>query len=177
MKKRNVFIIIVLFIVLAVISVIFLNRYENKPYKHQTFITTNNVYNVTDLKFVDTITHVTLNKLKIENVNIIIKKMNPKLNAYLGDDLTLEAAIVKGENGYIMYIRSLSHRSAIKYICHELIHLQQYNSNELLPSGYFPIWNGKAYSIKDTPYKDRPWEVDAFAKQDELIADITKILY
>jgi hypothetical protein len=55
-------------------------------------------------------------------------------------------------------------------LSHELIHVKQLYTNELdysikLGEAY---WKGDTVKFKDINYKDRPWEIEAFAKADSV---------
>jgi hypothetical protein len=70
-------------------------------------------------------------------------------------------------DGYVVVIRS---NQSVKDIgvtlAHELVHVKQMAKGILKPAGRGShTWKGKKY-VKSTPYYSRPWELDAFAKQE-----------
>lgn len=52
-------------------------------------------------------------------------------------------------------------------LAHEMVHVKQMARGKLRPVKGFNIWNGKKYANK-TKYLDRPWEIEAFSKQELL---------
>ena len=68
------------------------------------------------------------------------------------------------------YVISIKATQSIKEIgltlAHELVHVRQMAKGFLKSVGYGAhTWAGKRYS-KSTPYLSRPWEVDAFSRQE-----------
>lgn len=65
---------------------------------------------------------------------------------------------------YILYVREDIDLSYV--ICHELVHLKQYESGNLKVSADFKeiTWNGHVYN-DNYPYDKREWEQEAFSKQ------------
>ncbi len=64
----------------------------------------------------------------------------------------------------------------ISTLAHELIHIKQYTTNQLV-YGYdtdvrreFKTWEGKLMH-SPIPYRKRPWEIEAFNNQDQLARD------
>lgn len=69
--------------------------------------------------------------------------------------------------GYIVVLRSTQHISQIGLtLAHELVHVKQMARGILktAPQGTH-FWAGKKYK-KSTPYYSRPWEIDAFSRQE-----------
>ena len=65
---------------------------------------------------------------------------------------------------YILYVKEDVDLSYV--ICHEFVHLKQYEDKKLKISSDFKeiIWNGKVYDDQ-YPYDKREWEQEAFTKQ------------
>ena len=68
-----------------------------------------------------------------------------------------------------------SNASILSTLAHEMVHVQQTATNKLQvrrwksDKQYHIRWNGKEMGIVDSiPYRRRPWEVEAFNKQNEL---------
>lgn len=53
-------------------------------------------------------------------------------------------------------------------LCHEMIHLSQYENGRLRRFENTLIWDGSPYD-NATPYMERPWEIEAFKIQTQLI--------
>lgn len=65
-------------------------------------------------------------------------------------------------------------------ICHELVHAEQYHTGRLSKSGIATsLWNGEAVKNKGTTYKayrNQPWEIEAFDRQEDLAKQITAMI-
>ena len=78
-----------------------------------------------------------------------------------------------------MFIDNFGRKEAIEVIAHEIIHIQQYQTNELSydhESGILE-WQGKLFGTHQLEYSNRPWESDAFDKQGQLESKISDVLY
>lgn len=54
----------------------------------------------------------------------------------------------------------------LKVLAHEMIHVRQYAHKEVVIEGEKRYWKGKDYT--NCPYEKRPWEIEAFEKEDAL---------
>ena len=66
---------------------------------------------------------------------------------------------------------------SIEVLCHEVIHMQQYSSGDLVYDNNFIIWKGNKMELNSKEYMDRPWEKDAFDRQSQLIRSVESVLY
>ena len=58
-------------------------------------------------------------------------------------------------------------KSIIKTVIHEMVHVQQYVEGRLTQTE----WMGRPHP--DLPYKELPWEIEAFARERELYSHVT----
>ena len=60
----------------------------------------------------------------------------------------------------------------IETLAHELVHVSQYITKKMV-DGPFNIvyWKGQAIDCEATAYSDFPWEIEAFAMQEQLTLD------
>ena len=88
-----------------------------------------------------------------------------------------EALLTGGNGVYSIYLRkSLTLEESKIAICHELIHIYQYETKSLIKKGNgIVIWNGINYSYNDIPYEDREWEAEAFNKGMKLYKKALKL--
>jgi hypothetical protein len=67
------------------------------------------------------------------------------------------------------YVVTINSNQQVKDIgitlAHELVHIKQMVRGQLKTNGRSEFWMGKRYSSK-TSYMNRPWELEAFAKQE-----------
>lgn len=55
---------------------------------------------------------------------------------------------------------------------HEMIHVKQYLKKELVDLPHFQVkWKGYTYSKDYFPYENRPWEIEAYAMEEDLCND------
>jgi len=62
-------------------------------------------------------------------------------------------------------------------LSHELIHLKQYKTKEIIIDNGEVYWHNNKIEFKKIGYDERPWEIDAQEKKLKLITDISNTLY
>lgn len=168
MKTKHWVIIVVLFLLGLVVWLA--NRPE-RTFVDYKFKETNQVFNLHETVWMDTIVQVGLDQLEIEDQLVIIKTQRAKRD--LGNDLETEAYIQTNGQQYVIWIRpGLSRAKAIDVLAHELIHLKQYYTEKLVVlNGARVVWDGEIIDdITQLDYLTRPWEREAF----ELAPDLAK---
>lgn len=169
-------------IVLSLLIIIFLIYKFYKPtenyFKPVVLDYNNSVFIYNDKKYLDTIIKVGLKNLDIKDVMVIVYPLTSELKNIFGSDTELKAHIRENAGfQYFIWIDDISRNESIKVLSHELIHLKQYNTSELTFHNDTLKWKGKIYDLNQYQYNDRPWEIDAFSKENELRDKITKELY
>ena len=93
-------------------------------------------------------------------------------------ELDLKACIIGQDDTYIIYVDNNMNRSQyITTFSHELIHLKQYYTKELIVKNNITIWKGQQINLNNVVYQDRPWEIEAFSNQKDLENKMNNILY
>lgn len=148
-------------------------RYFN-PYE---FSKENFVTNRAQGNYLDTIVHVGIDVLGIKNHSILLQ--NQISDKDLGDGYETQAYIITVGNQSAIFIdKNISRSTAIETLSHELIHLKQYIDGRLiLLETTYVEWEGEKINVLDLPYDKRPWEIEAFDKQEELESKIKQKLY
>jgi hypothetical protein len=125
-------------------------------------------------KYYDTILVVALDKMDIKNQTIIVRELpnNSKI-----DGIDLKAHIRYHEGLFYLFINKLDKYRAIDAISHEVIHMEQYISKDLMYENGVVIWDNQIYELNSTEYSSRPWEEDAFSRQTELVGTVKNVLY
>jgi hypothetical protein len=118
-------------------------------------------------KFVEAILPSMLTQLKLENCRkgLLVRVYNEcEDNQGVTIDLT-------GATGcYLIVIKPNRRLKEIGLtLAHELVHVKQMAKGVLKGTkAGAHLWSGKRYS-KTTPYLDRPWEVEAFSRQEIIL--------
>lgn len=174
MKKTH-YILIGIVIALVIGILVLVTTTKEKPFKKIIFDKENLIQNVTTMRYLDTVVYTGLKILNIKHVNVIILPIKNKPD--LGSDIEAKAYIVYYMDRYYVFIDEMGKEESIDVLSHELIHLQQYHNKTLIINSQIAIWKNKPYIVKDVLYNDRPWEIDAFQKQNELRNKINNTIY
>lgn len=104
-----------------------------------------------------------------ENAELMVVYNDDLLNRLSNDDIEYEALLHNpAKNYYVLYVKE--NVSGLQYIlCHEMIHLQQYDRGDLQMSSDFRtvIWKGETFD-NSSEYLEREWEEEAFGLQNKL---------
>lgn len=173
MTKTNKILLIILAILL-IVGLYLLNKNSNKPYNKVVLSKENNITNLTNTVYLDTIVNVGLSKLKQSNVFVLILPLTQRQIDLFSENGELKAQIVGKDNNYIIFVSDLTRSESIAVISHELIHLTQYRSGRLLLTTKGVVWEDKL--MGNLSYDKRPWEIEAFCSQKNLSNEIEKVL-
>lgn len=158
--------------------VIWLATRPERTFVDYQFKETNQVFNLHETVWMDTIVQAGLDQLGIEDQLVIIRTQ--RASRELGDDLETEAYIQTNGQQYVIWIRpGLSREKAISVLAHELIHLKQYQTQKLMVlNGARVVWDGEIIDdITQIAYHTRPWEREAFELAPDLAKQIKKRLW
>ncbi len=137
----------------------------------------NHVSNYSLVQDVDKYVRSGLKFLKLNSLNILIKDLPENFSAKFRNGIELEGFVSKHDEGYIIYVlNGLSKNELIKMISHELVHIGQYETNELIVCSGTIIWKGHDFdNITAISYESLPWEVEAFNNQNIIRKQISEI--
>lgn len=173
----------IIWIILAVLLIgliVFLVTRKEKPLKPFDIPTTNVVTNKSSMDYIMPMVNAGLYELKIDSVFVMVQPMSLAMkNNGLGDGgFELMGSLIGNKTQYILYIGQLNRSEAFNIISHELIHLEQFHSGRLVKKEgmNLVLWEGKIYDVKQIPYLERPWEIEAFSKDKILEKKIMKRL-
>lgn len=165
-------------IALIVLAIALLVMKPEKPFTKVQLSNDNLVSNYTKYPYMDTIAYIGLDSLGMCEINLEIKKLTSQAKSNFDSGYELEGLIYGMGKNYIMWIdEGKSREEYIKIVCHELIHLRQYTSKQLVYDGFYVYWNRAKYDLKETDYATRPWEADAFENGVLLERKIRSVLY
>lgn len=176
MKNNKRIILIASAILIFVISLfIIFNNEKDVPFSKKIFNDNNIVVNQSEMVYADTIVLAGLHGLNIKYVRVLISDLDIKMI----DNMEYQAYIFPvANNTYVIRIKNLLREDAIEVLSHELIHLKQIHDQILINDGNMIYWGIIRYDIEHLPeYFDRPWEIDAFNRQQGLKQKIKTLLY
>lgn len=176
MKNNNkLFWGIVIIALLLLFYLIF--TYKEQPFDKYEIGKDNIISNRTNIEYLDTIVHVGLDILGIKNHVILIREQEEEID--LGDDIKTEAYVITKGIQSIIYIKERTNRlTNIQVLAHELIHIDQVKSGRYIADTFpFVIFDDSIYVGNKLPYRDRPWEEDAYLRGRDLEKEIKSILY
>ena len=129
----------------------------------------------TNLPKITEIVEFVLDYLGIDGITLTIAQNTRLLDRLAPPDIELEALTTATgvKDCYNIFFRDINPSKVV--VCHEMIHLSQMVSGRLkmdLLSGRVN-WEGSEYG-NSTRYFDRPWEKEAFARQNEIVKAFRK---
>ena len=178
--KKKIIISLIIIIIIGLITLLIIKSSSNQPEKYFSPVKFNNinyVNNNTGKNYYDTIIKVGLDKLNLRDISILITPLSPSIKSSLGDNYELKAHLRENGDEYVLFIDDVNREESITIISHELIHLKQYLTKELVYSNGIVYWYKKEFTLNDIGYGDRPWETDAFKKEPELSNKIKSAIY
>ncbi len=161
-------------------------KMEMGLFREETFLplditSTNLISNRTDKPYLDTIVQFGLQELGFDNkIAVVIRPISDRIKENFDSSMTLEAHLMGKNSQYMLFIDEMGRDAAIKVISHELIHLKQYQSGDLVLAKDYVIFKGKKYyefDIYEMKYERRPWEAEAYLEQKELYNKLYTKLY
>ena len=147
-----------------------------KPFNQIELSNNNQIENNTAITFIDTIASVGLDELGIKGIQLLIYPLTDEAKDNFNGELNAHIRYFEGI--YYLFIEEMSREKSITVVSHELIHITQYQTGVLdyLGAGIV-LWQDESYSVEQLEYDNRPWETDAYMKQNELSTKISGILY
>lgn len=116
-------------------------------------------------KFVTAILPSIIKQLKLENSK---KGVVVNITDECDDNQGITVDMSKITDCYMVVVKPRRHIQDIGItVCHEMVHVKQMAKGTLITdySRDEYKWSGKTY-LKTTPYLDRPWEIEAYARQE-----------
>jgi hypothetical protein len=165
---------LVVLLLVVLVSYLTMNN-EDKPYNQVDITYSNSVLNNGLPPYYDTVLYVGLKTIGLEGVTITVDKLSDVAKEQFDGELKAHIRYVGGM--FYLFIDEYNREQIIEIIAHELIHVQQYYSNELSYFNGSVFWRGEEFDLSNTEYLKRPWEDEAFASQGQVASSISNILY
>lgn len=151
--------------------------YKEPPFKNIDINKTSMILNGSSLPFVDTILYVGLDDMGIRNIIVSVYDLTDEMKIKFSSSIELKANLYINNGHYYLWIDNMSRKDAVKVVSHELIHFKQYHNKELSIENRVLLWQDKPVNLESVYYHDRPWEIEAFAKQDSIYKILMKQLF
>lgn len=148
---------------------------EEKPFNQIELSSNNNFNNGIFPAYYDTILSVAMDEMGLVGNNVVIEKLSD--NAREQFDGQLRAHIRYYNGSFYLFTEELDRSDAIEVLSHEVLHMQQYISGDLVYDNLMVIWKGDEIGLDSREYEERPWETDAYRRQANLIELVEKKLY
>jgi predicted metallopeptidase len=177
---KKIIIIVLSVLLLGLILLLLLKTNKERYFESVELSENNTIINFSKHQYIDTVVSVGLDILNIKDNYVTVRDIPEQIveSFKKQNDLDLGASVIGANDQYIIYTNEMSRTTSTKIISHELIHLEQYDSGRLRVIGNgVVIWEGKEINVLDIPYNDRPWEVEAFKRQDDLEKKLLEKLY
>ena len=153
-----------------------LNKDDSEEYFKQVELSnSNNIVNsLNRMHYYDTILAVGMDAAGLNGVTIVLNDLSDAAKNQFNGELKAHIRLFDGE--YYLFLGSINRNEAITVVSHEIIHMLQYQSGDFIYENEEITWLGTSYSLEGD-YETRPWERDAFEKQDNIEKAIRSILY
>jgi len=174
--KNNIFkILIGLLIVGLIIFLIIKLTPTDKPFNTIELKDDNTIVNGVFPTYYDTVLNVAMSQMGLTGYNVIVEQISDATKSQF--DGELKAHIRYYNNGFYLFTGTLSRNQSIEVLCHEVIHMQQYSSGDLIYDNGNITWKKETLELNSKEYENRPWENDAFSRQTQLIKSVEDVLY
>lgn len=127
-----------------------------------------------------TVTKIILTEiLKVPDVNLVVITNDKVISKFDSNDLEFQAMLQaepEKHNYRLTYHSKTGAADMLSILCHEMVHLKQYDKGELKLVKGGATWKGQFYD-KDTPYFDRPWEKEANSEMGKIEKKVKELYY
>lgn len=175
MKNNILKIAVGIILILLIILLIYKVDFKEKSFNQVELNNDNTVQNGLFPTYYDTILNVAMEQMKLSGYVVNMGQLSDATKSKF--DGELKAHIRYIDPNFFLFIETLNRREAIEVLCHEVIHMQQYSSGDLVYSNGNVTWKGETIELNSKEYENRSWENDAFNRQKELIKAVENILY
>ena len=148
---------------------------EGEHFKEISLSENNSVINKELPAYYDTIISVGLDAAGISGVYVVVGQLTDAAKEQFNGELKAHIRFYNGV--YYLFTNEMDKAEAIRVISHELIHINQYNTGQLIYDDGEITWNGEKYDLSTLDYDYRPWEKDAFDREGDLSNKISELLH
>lgn len=115
----------------------------------------------------------------INDISLVVINNDKMISKFNSNDIEMQAILqaIPEKHQYKLIIHSrVGAGSIASIVCHEIIHLTQYERGDLRQVKDGVMWKGKFYS-EDIPYMERPWEQEANGNMYKLEKKVKDLYY
>jgi hypothetical protein len=116
-----------------------------------------------------------MDKAELSGFNVMLRELTDGAKSQF--DGELKAHIRYENDDFYIFIGKMDRNEAIEVLSHEVIHMLQYRSGNLSYTNGKVTWMGEVLDLNSKEYEERPWEVEAFQKQSQLIGMVKESLW
>jgi hypothetical protein len=174
MKNNIVKIVLGVIILLILLFLIFKSKREERVFNKVELSNLSTIDNVVFPTYYDTVLSVAMKEMGVGGYVIVEQISDVAKSNFDGE---LKAHIRYFNSKFYLFTGKMSRDESIEVLCHEVVHMQQYVSGDLVYDNNFIIWKGNKMELNSKEYMDRPWEKDAFDRQSQLIRSVESVLY
>ena len=174
MKNNIVKIVLGVIVLLILLFLIFKSKKEERAFNKVELSNFSTIDNLVFPTYYDTVLSVAMKEMGVGGYVIVGQLSDVAKSNFDGD---LKAHIRYFNSKFYLFTGKMNRDESIEVLCHEVIHMQQYSSGDLVYDNNFIIWKGDKMELNSKEYMDRPWEKDAFDRQSQLIKSVESVLY
>lgn len=175
MNKTLLKILLVLLGIILIVLLILKSESSNKPFNAVVLSDDNQIQNLVYPSYYDTVLNVAMTQMGLSGNTVIIQPLSDNAKSQFDGELKAHIRYFNGK--FYLFTINLDRRDAIEVLSHEVIHMDQYTSGNLIYDSNGVTWMGVTMDLNSKEYEQRPWENDAFSRQGDLINSVEKILY
>lgn len=176
MRKISISVIVLFVLIIGIILVTKQKSTGQEFFNRIELSENNHIVNTLMPSYYDTILSVGLDLAGLESNVIVISPLSDESKASFGGS-SLKAHIRYYNGVYYLFIDKLDRLESMLVISHEIIHIKQYSSSDLIYENNVLIWKGEEMDINNIDYGERPWEAEAFFNESKLFSVIYDKLY
>lgn len=184
MKKNIIWVILSFIVLLFILWGIgrLIDRYKESNRNHYDFPSTIEVNNYTEHIKSDTIIMILLNKVyNYDTMQINLYKMRDIFNNS-NYDIKMYVVSNYAAHSYNIFINNenMSENDLMEYFSHEVVHIDQMERGDLIiynNNDDYCYYMGEVIIYSKVPYKERPFEIEAFNKQIENYKELNYYLF
>jgi hypothetical protein len=175
MKNNILKIVVGILLLIILYFLIFKTNSEEKPFNQIQLTENNFIYNEKFPTYYDTILMVAMDEAELVGFNVMLRELTDGAKSQFDGDL--KAHIRYQNDDFYLFTGKMSKNEAIEVLSHEVIHMLQYRSGNLSYTNGNVTWMGEVLDLNSKEYEQRPWEVEAFQKQSQLIGMVKESLW